>query len=156
MSIGPRRSFLIQVNTDLLPCHSFFACAEPFRERALVNSSLKYLLIVGILGPLNTPALAQAEDVGKMEFVSNCASCHGTAGKGDGPASAALRTRPPDLTLLARNNDGVFPTEVLHQIIDGRRTLRAHGNYEMPVWGGTISREQILAIGDYLRGLQLK
>jgi hypothetical protein len=36
---------------------------------------------------------------------------------------------------------------MMHKLnhIDGRRTLRAHGNYEMPVWGGRISRVRILA-----------
>jgi hypothetical protein len=76
--------------------------------------------------------------------------------KGDGPVGETLRTRPPDLTLLAKKNEGVFPAEVLYQIIDGRKTLRAHGNYEMPVWGGSISRNRILAIADYLRSLQAK
>jgi len=120
------------------------------------NSSLKYLLTAGILGSVSMSAFSQGEDAGKMAYVTNCGSCHGATGKGDGPANEALRTRSPDLTLLARNNDGVFPTEVLYRIIDGRKTLRAHGNYEMPVWGRTLSREQILAIGTYLSSLQLK
>jgi mono/diheme cytochrome c family protein len=122
----------------------------------VVNYSLSYLMAAGILASTKTLGFAQGEDVGRTEYVSNCGSCHGRSGKGDGPVGEALRTRPPDLTLLAKNNGGVFPAEVLYQIIDGRRTLRAHGNYEMPVWGGSISRERILAIDDYLRSLQLK
>jgi mono/diheme cytochrome c family protein len=122
----------------------------------VVNYSVRYLMAVGVLGALTTLGFAQGEDVGRMEYVSNCGSCHGRSGQGDGPVAEDLRTRPPDLTLLAKNNGGVFPAVVLHQIIDGRSTLRAHGNYEMPVWGGSISRERILAIIDYLRSSQVK
>jgi mono/diheme cytochrome c family protein len=122
----------------------------------VVNYSVRYLMAVGVLGALTTLGFAQGEDAGRTEYVSNCGSCHGRSGKGDGPVGEALRTRPPDLTLLAKNNGGVFPAVVLHQIIDGRRTLRAHGSYEMPVWGGSISRERMLAIIDYLRNLQVK
>ena len=121
----------------------------------VVNYTVTYLMAAGVLGSLTTLGFAQGEDAGRTEYVANCGSCHGRSAKGDGPVGEALRTRPPDLTLLAKNNDGVFPGEVLHQIIDGRRTLRAHGNYEMPVWGGSISRERILAIIGYLRSLQL-
>lgn len=44
-------------------------------------------------------ALAQGNaDRGKSLFSTHCASCHGQAGKGDGPASAALNPKPRDLT----------------------------------------------------------
>lgn len=35
---------------------------------------------------------------GKTLFTVNCASCHGVAGKGDGPAAAALNPKPRDFT----------------------------------------------------------
>ena len=83
-------------------------------------------------------------------------------GKGGGPLSGELRTTPSNLTLLAKNNGGVFPAKVLYEIIDGRKTIRAHGSYEMPVWGNVFSREpkfaqtRILAIVDYLKIIQVK
>ena len=46
---------------------------------------------------------------GAAFFAQNCASCHGTTGRGDGPLSANLTQKPRDLTLLARDNDGRFP-----------------------------------------------
>lgn len=58
-----------------------------------------------------------------------CASCHGVSGRGDGPAAGALSPRPPDLT---QSTAGV---PELMRIIDGRRTIRAHGEPAMPVWG---------------------
>ena len=64
-----------------------------------------------------------------------CATCHGASAHGDGPAAASLKKKVPDLTLLAQRRGGVFPTEEIHRIIDGRSTPRAHGSADMPVWG---------------------
>jgi hypothetical protein len=79
-----------------------------------------------------------------------------------GQSVKELRTRPSDLTLIAKKNGGVFPTDVLYRIIDGRRTIRAHGSYEMPVWGSVflssvpenVARNRILAIIGYLKSIQ--
>lgn len=38
---------------------------------------------------------------GKATYDAKCASCHGSTGKGDGPAATALPTKPPDMTLPA-------------------------------------------------------
>ena len=51
-----------------------------------------------------TGAPARPSDFGKREFESNCASCHGNSGKGNGPLVELLRRSPPDLTLLAQRN----------------------------------------------------
>ncbi|HEY0846243.1 MAG TPA: c-type cytochrome [Noviherbaspirillum sp.] len=73
-------------------------------------------------------------DAGQIEFQTSCASCHGAAGKGDGPVAAQLRTAPPDLTVLAKNNGGVFPFAKVYDVIEGA-DVAAHGTREMPVWG---------------------
>jgi mono/diheme cytochrome c family protein len=101
---------------------------------------------------------------GKAEYENKCAACHGEDGSGNGPVAPALRRQPPDLRLLTKNNDGVFPARVLYNIIDGRRSIRAHGNYEMPVWGkemslgdsGVSTSKRITAIVEYLRSMQIK
>jgi mono/diheme cytochrome c family protein len=62
-------------------------------------------------------------------YVHHCATCHGLAGRGDGPAAEALSPRPTDLT---RSSAGLAE---LMRVIDGRRTVRAHGSSDMPVWG---------------------
>ena len=53
-------------------------------------------------------ALAQDIDIGKIEYQSNCASCHGMDAKGDGPVSKELKTRPTDLTVLAKKTKVCF------------------------------------------------
>jgi len=72
-------------------------------------------------------------ELGKQEFESKCAACHGLSGKGDGPQATV--TMPADLTVLAKNNGGVFPTQRVYEIIDGRQDVAAHGPRTMPIWG---------------------
>ncbi len=79
------------------------------------------------------PATADV-DGGRAVFVTFCASCHGSSGRGDGPVSDDLRHRPADLTQLAKRNGGVFNAATIHGIVDGR-AVKAHGTMEMPVWG---------------------
>lgn len=61
----------------------------------------------------NAPLLHPASKPGDLEeeirrganlYAANCASCHGSAGKGDGPASPSLLPKPADLT-AARFSD---------------------------------------------------
>jgi len=88
------------------------------------------------------PLLSWAEDVedvsvllGKFEFQSHCAACHGVQGLGDGPIADLLKSPPANLTTISKSNGGVFPAIEVYQVIDGRRGLRAHGTTEMPIWG---------------------
>jgi mono/diheme cytochrome c family protein len=69
-------------------------------------------------------------------YTSYCAVCHGTDGKGGGPAASALKTPPADLTMLSKNNGGKYPAlKVTSTIRGGPSNLPAHGSKEMPVWG---------------------
>jgi mono/diheme cytochrome c family protein len=73
---------------------------------------------------------------GEEMFQAYCASCHGRSGKGDGPAARALKTRPADLTQLARRGGGTFPRERIGRLLaNGEPSTPAHGSKEMPVWG---------------------
>jgi mono/diheme cytochrome c family protein len=129
-----------------------------------MNFVFKALILAGAITVFSTCGFAEDADLGKMNYESHCAACHGQNGKGDGPVSVELRTKPSDLTLIAKRNGGVFPADVLYRIIDGRRTIRAHGTYEMPVWGFVfqrsdpedVARNRILAIIAYLKSIQLK
>lgn len=85
------------------------------------------------LKPEAAPVTSAAS--GSEMYTSYCASCHGKDGKGNGPAAAALKTAPPDLTTLAKRNDGKYPALRVTSILRGKETLVAHGDQEMPVWG---------------------
>ena len=80
------------------------------------------------------PAIQEAR-LGQTQYLQHCTSCHGETGKGDGPAAAALTSKKADLTVLAKNNNGVFPAERIIAIIQGRGTVLAHGSQQFPVWG---------------------
>ena len=73
-------------------------------------------------------------EAGGQVFATYCATCHGVGAKGDGPMAKMLTTPPTDLTRLAENNDGQFPTFRVVRQIDGRDPLLAHGG-EMPLFG---------------------
>jgi len=122
------------------------------------------LVLAVYLAGFGAPSRAEDTNAGKTDYEGSCAACHGKTGRGDGPLVPDLKTPPPNLTLLAKNNGGVFPTEVLYRIIDGRRTIRAHGTYDMPVWGFVFQRsdtedalkQRISGLIDYLKSIQVK
>ena len=69
-------------------------------------------------------------------FQYHCAACHGTDGRGHGPASVALKHPVPDLTLISQRNGGKFPYQRVKAIVEGTESgLLAHGDREMPIWG---------------------
>jgi mono/diheme cytochrome c family protein len=72
---------------------------------------------------------------GRREYVRYCASCHGVNGEGNGPVARALVTHPPDLRRLSARYGTPLERERLEALIDGRTTITAHGDREMPVWG---------------------
>jgi mono/diheme cytochrome c family protein len=82
----------------------------------------------------------QARESGAYLFRTYCASCHGTTAMGDGPLADVMRRRPTNLTDSARRNGGVFPSELMFRIIDGRQMVRGHGGPDMPVWGDAFRR----------------
>jgi mono/diheme cytochrome c family protein len=81
------------------------------------------------------PAKATSAASGKEMFNSYCAVCHGTDGKGNGPAASALKTPPADLTVLSKNNGGKYPALKVSSAIRGDVNVPAHGSKEMPIWG---------------------
>lgn len=68
-------------------------------------------------------------------FRAHCAACHGEDAKGGGPLASALKSKVPDLTVLAKNNGGQFPSARVRRTIMGDEVLSSHGSREMPIWG---------------------
>lgn len=89
-------------------------------------------------------------DLGKKDFESKCAVCHGVAGKGNGSYQELLKVPAPDLTVLKKNNGGVFPFDRVYGVIDGREAVRSHGDSEMPIWGREFKAEKALAAEHYV------
>lgn len=103
---------------------------------------------------------------GRQMYQSYCASCHGLNGKGDGTVAAALKTPPPDLTVLTRNNGGKYPWAHVTSVLEYGVAIPSHGSAEMPVWGPVLgkmdqanSQEKALRITNlsrYLETMQAK
>jgi mono/diheme cytochrome c family protein len=88
----------------------------------------------------NTPSESEHEHLiysvkGQDLFRAHCAACHGPQGKGDGPLAPALKAKVPDLTLLAKNSGGKFPSVRVRDSIAGDKFVQSHGSREMPIWG---------------------
>ncbi|HUJ94427.1 MAG TPA: c-type cytochrome [Terriglobales bacterium] len=117
-------------------------------------------------GVKHAPAQMTSPASGKEMFMNYCASCHGKDAKGDGPAAAALKQAPADLTMLAKQNGGKYPADKVTSILRGQASLAAHGNQEMPVWGPVFwsmsqGHEEMLQLrianlNRYLESLQVK
>ena len=149
----------------------------------MIKCGVKWLIITSLAAGFAAPAQAEDPDIGKSEFQSSCASCHGKDAKGKGPVSGQLKIPPPDLTMLAKNNNGVFPTNAVYETIYGSKAVPAHGMREMPIWGErfnpiinlphavdpfywrlagpenspeVVVRTRILAVIDYLNRIQQK
>jgi mono/diheme cytochrome c family protein len=137
----------------------------------------RYLLAAvtaAALAGIPITAAAQASDLGKREYESNCAVCHGKTGKGDGPYVEMLSSRASDLTTLAKRNGGTYPFARGYELIDGTQTVKSHGPRDMPIWGADYQikaaeyygdmpynpqvyvRGRILALTEYLARLQAK
>jgi mono/diheme cytochrome c family protein len=117
--------------------------------RVQSNSRIALTLAFGMFLLSCGPAAAQTNPTGQKQyeqliysvrgpdlFRAHCAACHGPDGKGGGPVSIGLKAKPADLTILAKNNGGKFPTERVQKFISGDdAAVSSHGSREMPVWG---------------------
>jgi mono/diheme cytochrome c family protein len=109
----------------------------------LISLCVALMLLVAALGAQeqtqktikHVPLSATSPSSGRDMYKAYCAVCHGTDGKGNGPAAAALKTLPTDLTQLRKNNGGKFPDLKVAATIRGEGNIAAHGTPEMPVWG---------------------
>ena len=51
-----------------------------------------------------------------------------------------------DLRYLSQRNGGVFPSQFVRDVIDGRETRASHGPPGMPAWGSVFSAQE--GLGD--------
>ena len=130
------------------------------------------LLIAGAALAAEVPDLPPPADpvlagMGAELYARHCAACHGTVGRGDGPAAPSLKTPPSDLTAIALRRGGSFPAGEVAQFIDGRFAPSAHGSRDMPVWGErfgaaipesgigeSVARGNIATLVEFLKSIQ--
>jgi mono/diheme cytochrome c family protein len=114
----------------------------------------------------HVPITRTSATSGKEMYKDYCAVCHGTDGKGNGPAAPALKTSPTDLTMLAKNNGGKYPSAHVAAVIRGQATTPSHGSQDMPIWGPLFSsisqghegqvQQRVANLVGYIETLQAK
>lgn len=100
-------------------------------------------------------------------YATYCSVCHGADGRGNGPAAAALKVKPTDLTQLTRTNGGRYPDAHVYAVLQFGVETPAHGTPQMPVWGtafrslergSTIAsleeHQRLTNLTNYLRSMQ--
>ena len=116
-----------------------------------VGIAAAWAFCVGSISP--SAAVDSQVEHGKGVYDGHCVECHGTSGKGDGPASFMLSPRPRDLTTgkykIRSTETGTLPTDA-----DLIRTVR-QGLYgtSMPGWDGLVSEQDIRDVVAYLKTL---
>jgi mono/diheme cytochrome c family protein len=85
--------------------------------------------------PVRATRTLQGSDL----YMEYCAVCHGRDGRGGGPAAAAMKQQPADLTQLARKNGGKFDELRVQSVITGEDVVAAHGSRDMPTWGSVFA-----------------
>lgn len=103
---------------------------------------------------------------GKEMYNAYCAPCHGTDGKGDGPAASAMKSAPVDLTQLTKKHDGKYPSVYVAGILRFGSGPSSHGSADMPVWGplfrsldkyhDTVEQQRVSNLVNYIETLQAK
>jgi mono/diheme cytochrome c family protein len=114
----------------------------------------------------NVPIKPTSAASGSEMYKSYCAVCHGTDGKGNGPAAAALKVPATDLTALAQKNSGKYPALKVAAVIRGEDQMAAHGSKEMPIWGNLFwnmsggheaeVQQRVANLNKYIESLQKK
>jgi mono/diheme cytochrome c family protein len=121
-----------------------------------MTRQLAPILAAAALAALPVAAHAAGDAAaGKQKFDMLCASCHGTDGKGDGPAGAALNPPPRDFTKAEfkydANKDGKTGTDEDLTLIIKNGAAAYGGSPLMVAWGGPLSDADIQNVIAYLR-----
>jgi mono/diheme cytochrome c family protein len=140
-------------------------------KRTVVMTAALALTVVAVVAAQDKPKIVMqpppyvdVNDPSAM-FREYCAACHGREGRGDGPAAAALKTVPADLTRITARNGGKFPDVKVRRYIEGLDEIPAHGSRDMPVWGQVLrqlpggeaaARIRVESLTKYVQSIQQK
>ena len=125
-----------------------------------MHRNLIKTLVLAAGAALILPAAALAGGdaaAGKTTFTTNCMSCHGPSGKGDGPLAAALNPKPRDLSAGQFNfdtdGDGDKGSDIdLKNVI--KNGAAAYGGSPLMAPWPALSDDDIANIIAYIRSLK--
>jgi mono/diheme cytochrome c family protein len=101
-------------------------------------------LLTAALTTNPTPRTPESIARGRALWDRHCALCHGSTGRGDGPAAAHLKQLPDDLSAIAP--PPIFPDGVVAYRI-------ANGTEFMPAWKAVLGDAQIWDLVHFIRSL---
>ena len=137
---------------------------EAARTRAILDSLISYvaakqspgavrelharfLSSLGTAGAMDLPKAPMDTAAGHVVFNNGCASCHGMAGAGDGPAAHTLSTQPPAIGVI-RQTPELTPTLAYNVISVGVRGT------SMPAFASTLTPQQRWNVISYIYALR--
>jgi mono/diheme cytochrome c family protein len=137
-----------------------------FAALLVVSASACGLLYAQTKAIRKTPLTQTPATSGEQMFKTYCAVCHGSDGRGAGPAASALKTAPTNLTQLAIRNNGTFPEERVANVIGAENAVAAHGTPDMPIWGDLLKSVsagerdlvflRVVNLTSYIKSIQAK
>jgi mono/diheme cytochrome c family protein len=108
-----------------------------------------------VITPLAAGAAGDAAK-GKVLYETNCATCHGPGGKGDGPVGAALQPPPRDFTVgdfkLDADKDGKPGSDADLMLVIQNGAAAYGGSAMMAPWGH-LSEQDRADLVAYVRSL---
>ena len=120
----------------------------------------RILLALAALVTLAIPGSALAAgdaEAGKITYMTNCQSCHGDTGKGDGPVGAVLQPPPRDLSTgdfkFDTDSDGKMGTDTDLQNVIRNGGAAYDGSPLMAPWP-TLSDGDIDNLVVFIRSLK--
>ena len=113
------------------------------------SKSAWVFLVCCLFLPLTTVA-AQESAKGKTLYLTYCTGCHGSTGKGYGPAGKTLPVKPADHTRSAVMNQ--LTDQYLSEIISEGGANVGKSPF-MPAWGHALTEKQIKDLVAYIRSL---
>jgi len=120
-------------------------------------SILSIAALATLLAPMSATAAGDAA-AGKVVYTTNCASCHGDSGKGDGPVGQVLQPPPRNFTVgdfkFDANKDGKVGTDADLTLVITKGAGAFGGNQMMAAWGGMLSEADIANVIAYIRTLK--
>ncbi|MFZ5882025.1 MAG: c-type cytochrome [Chloroflexota bacterium] len=120
------------------------ACARP-QPSATSESSATLAAVPSDYAGLDNPFGVEDVSEGQALYKTNCATCHGEAGRGDGSVAPSLNPRPVDLVKL---NEAATDDYLFWRISTGSAGTAMAG------WKGILSEEQIWKVIAALRAMK--
>jgi len=129
-------------------------------NRTTNPNHLALFVSISALATLLAPASALAGDAaaGKTVYTTNCLSCHGETGKGDGPVGQVLQPPPRDFAagefILDGDGDGTPGSDADLKAVIAKGAGAFGGNQMMAAWGGLLSEADIDNVVAYIHTLK--